>query len=252
MIILYINAIGFISMAIGTDEEWRSIPGYEGFYSISSFGRARSEDRTITEKNTGKRVYVPGKMLKLVLNNVGKGYYKVTLSKGSKLKAGQIHQLVCQAFYGPQAKGIEVRHLDGNCRNNLLNNLCYGTKTENIKDAKFHGVFPMHERRPGAILTRGTAIEACKRGLKGESANTLAKEFGVTPGTIRQVWAGAAWSEFTEGIRPKRDFRKLIYLDKKSLNFIMDKSNSLADVAKKFDIHYSTAKHWRRKLIAKT
>lgn len=46
------------------------------------------------------------------------------------------------AFVGPKPKGTECLHVDGNHKNNKLDNLRYGTHTENMRDCSKHGKFP--------------------------------------------------------------------------------------------------------------
>lgn len=47
------------------------------------------------------------------------------------------HRAVMSAFVGPPAEGqTDVRHLDGDPTNNMLYNLAYGTRSENMKDAR--------------------------------------------------------------------------------------------------------------------
>ena len=180
------------------------IPGWEGYYSASNLGRIKSEPRIITEFNSTKTQNVPGKILKQTLNNSGKHYWRVSLSKNSKIKYSSVHQLVCWAFLGEQGQGIEVRHLDGNCRNNRLDNLAYGTRSENITDAKAHGTFPLYEKRPGAILTKQKAIEIAE---SKKTLKELSKEYGVHWLTIRQIKIGETWSEITKEARASNPYK---------------------------------------------
>jgi hypothetical protein len=50
-----------------------------------------------------------------------------------------VHVLVAAAFLGPCPDGQEVRHLDGDKLNNCLDNLIYGTRSENNLDTVRHG-----------------------------------------------------------------------------------------------------------------
>jgi len=171
-------------------EIWKSIPGWEGYYSVSNLGSVRSERRIIIEKNTFKKYEISEKILKQTLNNNGKQYYRVSLSRNSKVKYIQVHQLVARAFLGKQENKIEVRHLDGNCRNNNLDNLCYGTKADNIKDAIKHGTFPLYEKRPGAKLNKEIVRKIRESNL---SRTELSKIYKVGVGTIRQIKLGLTW-----------------------------------------------------------
>jgi hypothetical protein len=71
------------------------------------------------------------------------GYIQATLHRNGKRIPRRIHQLVLLAFAGPCPDGHEGRHLDGNQKNNHLDNLAWGTKKENIEDRTKHGRNPI-------------------------------------------------------------------------------------------------------------
>ena len=63
-------------------EEWRAIPGYEGYYEVSDEGRVRSVDRVIID-SLDRRRRLKSKVLQVTLNDAkekGTGYYMVSLS----------------------------------------------------------------------------------------------------------------------------------------------------------------------------
>lgn len=71
-----------------------------------------------------------------------KGYLRVNLKDGScpvKDKQINVHTAVLMAFVGPKPDGMECRHLNGNCCDNRLVNLCWGTHQENMQDQVRHG-----------------------------------------------------------------------------------------------------------------
>lgn len=228
------------------EEIWLPIPEWENIYSVSSQGRVRSEKRIIREKNTGKAYEIPEKILKPLLNS--KGYWRVSFSKHSKIKYMFVHRLVAWAFIGKQKKGIEVRHLDGNSQNNYLTNLAYGTKSQNIQDAKKHGTFPLYEKRPGAKLTREIAMEIAKSTL---GLSQLAKLYNVRPGTIRQVKLGLTWKGITEGhrntesIKFKRKFTPHEVID------ILNLSIKRMELVHKYNTSLSVIKNIRKKFKKK-
>ena len=51
-------------------EEWRPIPGYEGLYEVSSYGKVRSLDRFIID-SLGHRRFYKGKVLKQIKDKYG-------------------------------------------------------------------------------------------------------------------------------------------------------------------------------------
>jgi len=114
-----------------TPERWLPIVGWEGSYEVSDLGRVRSIPR---RDPRGKRL--AGKVLSPGLDTVG--YPMVILHRHGRTTR-TVHRLVAAAFLGSCPPGQEVRHLDG-CRTNpRLDNLAYGTKSENQQDSIRHG-----------------------------------------------------------------------------------------------------------------
>lgn len=60
------------------------------------------------------------------------GHLRVDLPSGRHY----VHQLVTEAFIGPTPAGQEIRHLDNDATNNSLENLCYGTRSQNVLDLR--------------------------------------------------------------------------------------------------------------------
>jgi hypothetical protein len=125
-------------------ETFAPVPGYEGFYEVSNLGTVRSVERTIDCKRCGLRKF-DAKVLSAKHHN--KGYLKVSLYKAGSAKTYFIHRLVLHAFKGqPPADKPYARHLDGNPKNNRLENLDYGSQTDNENDKRNHGTW--HLRGP--------------------------------------------------------------------------------------------------------
>lgn len=118
-------------------EEWRPIPGYEGYYDVSGLGRVRSAARTI-QRIDGKTMTFRERELKQHVNTPG--YFAVVLSRCDSQRQWGVHQLVCLAFHGPKpTPKHEVRHLNGNPQDNRPDNLRWGTRSENTRDRVVHG-----------------------------------------------------------------------------------------------------------------
>lgn len=121
---------------------WATVPGYAGRYEASMDGRIRSIDMAITRARWG-RAFWRGRELKTC--RLKNGYKTVKLSAKSQSKTYYVHELVLLAHVGTRphtaARG-EIRHLDGDKSNNLLENLVYGTVHENVADRTRH----KHER----------------------------------------------------------------------------------------------------------
>ncbi len=109
--------------------EWRDIPGLGGFYEVSNIGEARS-------KRSGRL---------LSQSEAPGGYKQIKGSVNGVPFTRRTNRMVALAFIGPPT-GEVVRHLDGNPRNNNVENLAYGTQSENIFDAVRHGTHPWSSR----------------------------------------------------------------------------------------------------------
>ena len=103
-------------------EIWKDIPGYEGLYQASSFGKVRSLNYY------GHK----GKIQELKPGLVKK-YLSVVLSKNGKNKKFLIHQLVAMTFLKHKPCGMElvVDHKNDNGSDNRLGNLQIITQRKN-------------------------------------------------------------------------------------------------------------------------
>jgi hypothetical protein len=115
-------------------EEWRDIPGYEGAYQVSNLGRVRSLERRVRVVPHGIETTrrVPPRILKPAPHGSKQnhsGHLAVVLGRGN---TRDVHPLVLRAFVGPPPQGHECLHLDHNPSNNCLDNLKWGTRSENI------------------------------------------------------------------------------------------------------------------------
>ena len=111
-------------------EEWKPIPGYEGLYEVSNWGRVKSY-----KYNSDGRILSPGKNTN--------GYYMVNLWKDGKVKMRTIHRLVATAFIPNPSKLPIINHRDENKQNNHVTNLewcdhsynnSYGTRMQRIEE----------------------------------------------------------------------------------------------------------------------
>lgn len=120
-------------------EEWRDIPGYEGYYQASNIGGVRSLDRVV-ESRPGVFRKAPGKIMHSKINK--NGYKRFALARDGKYKYFGAHVLVALCFIGPRPAGLNVCHNDGKGSNNAAENLRYDTQSSNILDSVKHGTHP--------------------------------------------------------------------------------------------------------------
>lgn len=110
-------------------EEWKSIPGYEGLYEISSYGRVRSLERFYIRQNV-IMVHKPEIILSPVKD--GFGYLQVGLHCNGKQKIIKVHRLVAQAFIPNPDNFPQINHKDEDKTNNNVDNLEWCTAKYNI------------------------------------------------------------------------------------------------------------------------
>lgn len=138
-------------------EIWKPVVGYEDIYEVSSLGRVRR-----VKAAQGARV---GAIL--AQQELGRrgGYLSVGLNKvGAVKKRITVHRIVAMAFLGPSDLPL-VRHIDGNPKNNRVENLRFGTVSENAHDRVGHGTQYRGNQNSGK--------SHCKRGHEFTADNTI-------------------------------------------------------------------------------
>lgn len=120
------------------NEEWRDIPGYEGYYQVSSCGRIRSVDRIVVLRHKYSRI-VKGRLVPQSRHNSSIPYFQVALSKRNKRETRLVHQIVALVWFGPVPAGCEVRHGPNGYADNSVSNLSYGSRSDNERDKERDG-----------------------------------------------------------------------------------------------------------------
>ena len=117
-----------------TTEVWKSIPGYEGIYEVSSLGRIKSLARYVSAKDGRKPRFYEEKILKPFSNR--KGYqYIILCDMDGTHKRDAIHRLVAKVFIPNKNKErYDIDHKDGNTANNNMSNLRWVTRKENCQN----------------------------------------------------------------------------------------------------------------------
>lgn len=174
-------------------EEWRAVPGYEGYYEVSSLGRLRCLPREVASKNGSVAKKKGG--LRKPYKDKRTGYIQARLCKENNARTLLLHRLVCEAFHGPAPKGKpQVAHADGSRDNNAADNLRWASAKENAADRVGHGTAPQG-RRCYHILTEDDVrtIRREYEGLYGQRVE-LAKRFGVSTVQIHNVVTRRHWT----------------------------------------------------------
>ena len=128
-------------MSTFLEETWRPVIGYEGYYDVSDFGRVRSVDRYVHNRDGWPPMLKRGQIMK---QSATGGYLAVNLHrKGQKMRRRPVHLLVIEAFQGERPSPSHVAcHCDGDRFNNENSNLRWDTRSANAQDAIRHGTHP--------------------------------------------------------------------------------------------------------------
>ncbi len=169
-------------------ERWLPVVGWEGLYEVSDLGRVRSLPR----RGGNNRIY-GGQILKHYIGSGTRGYPVVGLSRDGVQGNHLVHRLVLGAFVGPCPEGQEARHGPAGKTDASLANLCFGTRSENIRDRVRDGQDQRGERYGGAKLTWAAVAEIRSRVAAGEQQTRLAREFGVSISAVWLVVHGHNW-----------------------------------------------------------
>jgi len=161
------------------NEEWRPIVGFEGVYSVSSFGRIR-RDKAAFGATVG-RILRPN-----TTSASGRLYPCIVLRNGGKSHRRPVHIFVAKAFLGPPMPGHECHHRDHNKMNPALDNLEYVTRQTNKKRDVEDGFFSF---RYGSETSNAKLTEDQVKAIRAssETCQKLAQVYGVCNSTISRV-----------------------------------------------------------------
>lgn len=149
------------------DLEWH--PDFEGEYAVTDDGRVYSyhgSDPHCLSPHVTKQ-----------------GYEHVSLHSNGERHQRQVHVLVLETFEGYAPDGHECRHKNSDPADNRIENLMWGTRSENALDKYRHesGQTNRGEKHPSAKLTDEEAREIVRKYETGEyTQSELAEEYGVS------------------------------------------------------------------------
>ena len=115
-------------------EVWKDVRGHEGEYKVSNYGRVKSISRTVNTWNGYKTL--PDKILSQTNRN---GYLRCAI--------GNVHRIVAMAFLETSDYSLQVNHIDGNKKNNTVENLEWCTPSENIMHGWKNGLYNEDTRK---------------------------------------------------------------------------------------------------------
>lgn len=162
---------------------WKSIQKYEGLYKISTEGEIY-----------GERWKHYLKFRKVRRTSKSKFYFRVILSKHDIKTVRFVHHLVLETFIGSRPEGMYALHKNDNQLDNRLENLYWGTSSDNRYDAYTNGRCSAEGQNNGRSLLTEEDVREIKRAKHEESAVELAKRFSVSKWTIYDILNGRNWS----------------------------------------------------------
>ena len=171
-------------------EQWRPVPGYEGHYEASDLGRVRSITRVVASRS-GPPQRRQGRMLAFYATP--DGYQKVRLSLAGVEVSRFVHQIIALTFHGSVPADHHVDHINRRRDDNRECNLRYLHKFENYAQ----GGASSYSKK----LTPDKVRQIMR--LRGQRiVKDIASSFGVSVGTIEDIFYGRNWWRVTGMPKP--------------------------------------------------
>lgn len=148
------------------NEKIKDVRGYEGLYSITSYGRVWSHRRKIW----------------LIHGIDSNGYPNVKLSIDGKATTYKIHTLVARTFIANPDGKPQINHKNGNKRDCRASNLEWVTARENLQHACDMGLISCHK------LSYQDKLLICRLySVLKVRQNKIASMFKVSPPAINYI-----------------------------------------------------------------
>lgn len=182
-------------MELDKTEIWRPLLGYEGLYEISNLGEVKSLPRAVRSVGSAKKEYLIHRKEKILSKIIdSNGYIQVTLTKNKISKLTLVHRIIALAFIpNPENKRC-VNHKNGIKTDNRVENLEWMTHSENSKHSFQIGLqCNKGENHPSSKLTTKDVLLMRKLKSEGKSSYSLAKMFGITYTTAKEIIKRKTW-----------------------------------------------------------
>lgn len=166
-------------------EQWKYIEGFKNKYQVSNFGRVRNSRNTLMKFQTHR-----------------KGYFCVSFCVNSVKRTKKVHRLVAEAFIENPENKEQVNHIDGNKKNNHVDNLEWNTPLENVRHAMDNNLWIAEEHYAGKGEKNGfhklkdyEVLEIrSKFKPRVYTREMLAKEYNVSKHCIKDVITRRSWN----------------------------------------------------------
>jgi HNH endonuclease len=121
------------------------------------------------------------------------GYFTVRLSSEGRTVTKYLHRLLAEAFI-PNPEGLKfVNHIDGNIKNNKLNNLEWVSHSQNIQHAYDTGLIDKsHFEKPVVDTITGIIYKSCKeaalqKGIKYSTCKNYLNGRRINPTSLKYL-----------------------------------------------------------------
>lgn len=167
-------------------EQWEVVPGYEGIYEVSDFGRVRKLiDRS------GHPAGIQG------LTRRSNGYLYIRLFDGTTTKGWLVHRIVLTAFVGPRPSTIHGAHINAIRDDNRLTNLHWCTPKENEADKAPLGLDPLGERNAMAKINP-EIVRSIRRDYvpysRTRCCEALSRRYGLCQQSVWNIVKRKTWN----------------------------------------------------------
>lgn len=179
------------------------------------------------------------------------GYQEVKLSIHNKSFLAQVHQLVAQAFILNSNNYDEVNHIDGNKKNNHVENLEWSSRSDNLKHAYANNLIKpiCGENHSKTNLSNKTVRKICELIEDNVGLKTISKITGVPYLIVNSIYHKRTWNSiskdynfdnFTANEHRKlsnEDVRRMceLYINNPDLNF--------SDIGRIFNMHKTSVRN---------
>ena len=187
--------------------EQRRIPGFGGgkgvaFYTVDARGVVRSHWRSGTVKELRPSADSGGRLIVSLYNATGQ-------------HTVMVHRIVALLWLGPCSDGMEVSHLNGDCKDNRPENLKYESHADNLGRRDDHGTMVRGEAHWNATLTAEQALEIYALAWAGDlTQREIGERFGILQVTVSCIKHGRNWAEITGHTKILRKPRTRAQLDR--------------------------------------